>query len=201
MIFPIQDTSEVVEDEANTKSEDVGDSPPSHRTKITIDIPTVSKVSSVAKTAKAAKKFKRKGFVPNSCKTTTMDHSRALGILGFNSARALDKSSFNPKAVLDKAHFNKTMAIMKKKDEETEVDKNKFKQIQYSVRRKELSHDDQIRVIHEAYQFLLKKYNLGQNQTACEDIVSPFMELEMDDQTRKFQDDDGNEGMYVFCNF
>ena len=77
----------------------------------------------------------------------------------------------------------------------TKVCQNKFKQIQYSVRRKELSHDDQIRVIHEAYQFLLKKYNLGQNQTACEDIVSPFMELEMDDQTRKFQDDDGNEGM------
>ena len=31
----------------------------------------------------------------------------------------------------------------------------------YSFKRKELSPDDQIRVLHEAYQFLLKKHKIG----------------------------------------
>ena len=42
--------------------------------------------------------------------------------------------------------------------------------------------DDQIRRLHEAYQFLLKKYKLGEDPKATEALVSPFMKLEMDEK-------------------
>ena len=42
--------------------------------------------------------------------------------------------------------------------------------------------EDQIRQLHEAYQFLLKKYKLGEDSKATEALVSPFMKLEMDEK-------------------
>ena len=42
--------------------------------------------------------------------------------------------------------------------------------------------EDQIRQLHEAYQFLLKKYKLGEDAKATESLVSPFMKLEMDEK-------------------
>ena len=40
--------------------------------------------------------------------------------------------------------------------------------------------DDQIRLLHEAYQFLLKKHKLGEDPKAVASLVSPFMKLEME---------------------
>ena len=202
-IFPIQNEYEALEEVENTwnpvmavdpvdpKSdyEDEVDSPT--KVEMIVDIPSASKVS---KAKKAAKKLRRKGRVPKSCSTTTMDHSKALGILGFNSARVLDRSSFtNPKLVLDKAHFNKTMAIMKKKEEEAVDSKKKVKEIQYSFKRKEMTYDDQIRIIHEAYQFLLKKYNLGRDLSNYDEAISPFMKLASDEPEEKVSSVDKNE--------
>jgi len=67
--------------------------------------------------SKAAQKLKTtKGRIPKSCRTSTMDAAKALGILGFTSTRWLDMSSgLTPKQELDKAHFDKMMAITKKK--------------------------------------------------------------------------------------
>ena len=67
----------------------------------------------------------------------------------------------------------------------TEVDPNK-----YNFKRKELSPDDQIRVLHEAYQFLLKKHKLGEDprcpksesdqQNKKNALVSPFMKMSIE---------------------
>ena len=72
--------------------------------------------SGIAKASKVAQKLTTKGRIPKSCRATTMDLAKALGILGFNSTRWLDMSSgLSPKQELDKAHFEKMMNIMKKK--------------------------------------------------------------------------------------
>ena len=72
--------------------------------------------SGIAKASKVAAKLSTKGRIPKSCRATTMDLAKALGILGFNSTRWLDMSSgLSPKQELDKAHFEKMMNIMKKK--------------------------------------------------------------------------------------
>ena len=58
----------------------------------------------------------------------------------------------------------------------------------YNFKRKALSPDDEIRILHEAYQFLLKKYKLGESpRSSTSDeiqpakknnaLVSPFMKL------------------------
>ena len=118
-------------------------------------------------------------------------------------------SGLSPKEELDKAHFSKTMDIMKKKKQkvstiffmnkvnrcnklnlQNEEAKNKNKEkfgdgkskadLQInSFKRKEKSPDDQIRVLHEAYQFLLKKHKLG------EDPRSPHGLLAESDQSNK----------------
>ena len=74
-------------------------------------------LSGIMGMSKAAQKLKTtKGRIPKSCRTSTMDAAKALGILGFTSTRWLDMSSgLTPKQELDKAHFDKMMAITKKK--------------------------------------------------------------------------------------
>ena len=130
-----------------------------------------------------------------------MDLAKALGILGFNSTRWLDRSSFNPKAELDKAHFKKMMEIMDKKkaDEKGDNKKDKPPEIKYTVKgRKELTPDDQVRILHEAYQYLLKKYNLGVEQVSETPLVSPFMKLELDEPPKKYNygiEEDNDKGM------
>ena len=70
---------------------------------------------------------------------------------------------------------------------------NKSKAV-YSFRRKQLTTDDQIRLLHEAYQFLLKKYKLGEDPKAAQSLVSPFMQLELDPQEeiKDFEDSNDN---------
>merc|ERR1711884_404947 len=61
-----------------------------------------------------------KGRIPKSCRTSTMDAAKALGILGFTSSRWLDMSSgLTPKQELDKAHFSKMMEILKRKKKDS----------------------------------------------------------------------------------
>ena len=159
-------------------------------TEIKIDISTVSKV---AEAAKAAKKFKRKGHVPKSCRLAAMDLSKAHGILGFSGARWLNRSPFDSKAMLDKAHFNKTLEILKKKEAEAKESEEKIKEIEISAKRREMSHDDQIRTLHEAYQFLLKKNKWNGKQTTCMQAISPFMKSESDESVKNVTFEDGHE--------
>ena len=49
--------------------------------------------------------------------------------------------------------------------------------------------DDQIRLLHEAYQFLLKKHKLGEDPKAAASLVSPFMKLEMEPKIIKLKDE------------
>ena len=44
--------------------------------------------------------------------------------------------------------------------------------------------DDEIRILHEAYQFLLKKYKLGEDPKAAQSLVSPFMKLEVEEKSK-----------------
>ena len=71
----------------------------------------------MATVAKAAKRMgSQKGRIPKSCRATTMDVSKALGIMGFTSTRWLDYSSGkSPKQELDNAHFDKMMEINRRK--------------------------------------------------------------------------------------
>merc|ERR1712008_29756 len=81
-----------------------------------------------------------------------------------------------------------------KKVEEAKIVGNPYR------RKKEKTADDEIRILHEAYQFLLKRYNLGvdpKEDAEEKNLVSPFMKLEMD-EPKKVQveldlDDDNEE--------
>ena len=70
----------------------------------------------------------------------------------------------------------------------------------------ELTPDDEIRQLHEAYQFLLKKFNLGEALEEKQCLVSPFMKMSMDtdddwkfakekvqDESNENEDDKTNE--------
>lgn len=144
--------------------------------------------------SKAAKTLNKKiGKVPKSCRANTMDLSKAQAIMGFSSTRWLDKSAgFNPKDELDKAHFEKMMDIMKKKKNYVPP-KSPQVSNRNGMRRKQLTPDDECRVLHEAYQFLFRKYNLGEelqvtNEAAFQNgevppspgLISPFMKMELD---------------------
>ena len=76
----------------------------------------------------------------------------------------------------------------------------------YNFKRKELSPDDQIRVLHEAYQFLLKKHKLGEDprnprsphgsstesdQPKKNALVSPFMKLSIEKE--EVEDEEGQQ--------
>merc|ERR1711997_1411659 len=174
--------------------------------------PNEASFSGLSKKVKIAATLNR-GKVPKSCRATTMDLAKAMGILGFTSSRWLDMSSgFTPKQELDKAHFAKMMEILKRKkknsaSEETEgkktrkksqVDEHgntkhekgekKVEEVKTGGnpyrQKKEKTTDDEIRILHEAYQFLLKRYNLGvdpKEEAEEKNLVSPFMKLEVDE--------------------
>jgi len=152
-----------------------------------------SNMAGILGITKAAKKLNSNiGKVPKSCRANTMDLSKAQAIMGFSSTRWLDKSAgFNPKDELDKAHFEKMMDIMKKKKAYVPP-KSPQVSNRNGMRRKQLTPDDECRVLHEAYQFLFRKYNLGevlevQNSDAfggevppSPGLISPFMKMELD---------------------
>ena len=55
-------------------------------------------------------------------------------------------------------------------------------------KRKQLTADDEVRQLHEAYQFMLKKYGLGEtpkNSVSENPMISPFMKLTLDDDVPK----------------
>ena len=86
---------------------------------------------------------------------------------------------------------------MDKKKAMAKEAKNKSKEIEYNYnKRRELTPDDQIRILHEAYQFLLKKYNLGQELVPDTPLVSPFMKLVLDETVKEVlvQDENNNKG-------
>jgi len=59
-------------------------------------------------------------------------------------------------------------------------------------RKKEKTADDEIRILHEAYQFLLKRYNLGEDpkkEAEEKNLISPFMKLEMDEPKKVIEID------------
>jgi len=87
-----------------------------------------------------------------------MDLNRALRVMGYTSSKEfLDTSkdpTKNPKEELQKKHFVQSMALFQKKakaqEEKTAALRNK----------KQISADDEVRLLHEAYQFLVRKYHL-----------------------------------------
>ena len=95
-----------------------------------------------------------------------MDIPRALGILGIEDTQFIFKSELSPKEELDIAHKSKMKLLLDKKKEERAATKGKKKRRKkYRNRykkRKNMTTDDEFRILHEAYQFLLWKYNLGQ---------------------------------------
>ena len=81
---------------------------------------------------------------------------------------------------------NKKQSIEKEKSngdksEESKPTKEDVRS-KYNFKRKALTPDDEIRILHEAYQFLLKKYKLGEDPKAAAALVSPFMKLEMEEK-------------------
>ena len=76
----------------------------------------------------------------------------------------------------------------------------------YGRVQKELTPDDEIRQLHEAYQFLLKKFSLGETMEEKQCLISPFMKMSMEtdedwklakqkvqDNTNENEDDKANE--------
>lgn len=60
----------------------------------------------------------------------------------------------------------------------------------YGSKKKVLSADDEIRILHEAYQFLLKKHKLGSTSesprgSVSDSLVSPFMKLSSSEEKPK----------------
>jgi len=106
---------------------------------------------------------------PKKCRTFNMELAKALGILGFQNTRWMETSKHTgvtPKQILDQAHFSKTISIHKQRvKEEKELEENggKPKEVVYGKVSKKLSFDDQTRQLHEAYQFLIKRYKLQED--------------------------------------
>ena len=126
-----------------------------------------------------------------------MDLPKALGILGFEDTQWLSKSELTPKEELDNAHHVKMMALLEKKKEEAKESNDKSKNPKKYGRRKrkELRADDEFRILHEAYQFLLKKYNLGTN------IVSeaPSIKTALDQVLKEATDDKSDGNFILLC--
>ena len=65
----------------------------------------------------------------------------------------------------------------------------------YGRGKKKLTPDDEIRILHEAYQFLLKKFKLGESprgSTSDTPLVSPFMKLDVEPPPKPIDLDDEN---------
>ena len=111
--------------------------------------------------------------------------TRAMGVLGFSSTRWAEKTKGkNPKEELDKAYFNKMMQIQKRKDQlgkerENEVERRAMS-ANYGRVKTELAPDDENRELQEAYQFLLKKFELSNETQEKQSLISPFMQMTMD---------------------
>ena len=105
-----------------------------------------------------------------------MDIPRALGILGIEDTQTIFTSDLSPKEELDIAHKSKMKVLLEKKNKELKSIKKKEeraaqrgekkKRKRYRSRykkRKNMTIDDEFRILHEAYQYLLWKYDLGQH--------------------------------------
>lgn len=131
-------------------------------------IPMPTSLAAVTGMAKAKKnlttKVKRRAGQPK------MDTNKAMSVMNFSSTREfMDRSSgMDPKKELDKKHFDNMMKIVKRKREESKADDGK-QDYAKQFRKKKLTAEDEVRVLHEAYQFLLRKFNLG--STGGEDEV------------------------------
>lgn len=166
-VFAMSLPTEKAEDSGSEASEEVEATPETHKvTKATTGPPATDKAGkktfvTVAKTA--AKMSTNKPRISK----TKMDLAKALGILGFNSTRWLDASSgLDPKTELDKQHFIQMMEIIKRKKTAAKEKKAVEAGVDTGLRlkkRQPKSADDEVRVLHEAYQFLLKKYRLGEH--------------------------------------
>ena len=144
-------------------------------------------INKLVKKANAAKNISLLGQVPQKGNTFNMELAKALGILGFQNTRWMETSKHTgvtPKQILDQAHFSKTISIHKQRvninllfwgkikicftfqvKEEKELEENggKPKEVVYGKVSKKLSFDDQTRQLHEAYQFLIKRYKLQED--------------------------------------
>ena len=124
-----------------------------------------------------------------------MDLPKALGILGFEDTQWLLKPETSPKEELVNAHNKKMKTLIEKKKEEARESNNtkkkKKKKYRYSRRRKQMTADDEFRILHEAYQFLLKKFNLGQDLTMDDSIMKI-------DQSVNSEDSDSSEGIFDY---
>ena len=170
---PKEEEEKEPEDDNNPQVSENQDDKKAHMKKLTL----------AANKAKATKNISLIGRVPKSCRTFNMELAKALGILGFTNMRWMEtckKSGITPKQVLDQAHFSKTMMINKQRvsfllwifqpklwfwfqmKAEEEMENNEGK-VQNFGTLKKMSFDDQVRQVHEAYQFLIKKYKLQES--------------------------------------
>ena len=84
-----------------------------------------------------------------------MDLSKALAMMGFGTARIVDPSGErDAHCELNNALSRQMEAFEKKKKKTIEVEKNEQRKKQLADKLR-----DDIRTMHEAYQFLAKKYN------------------------------------------
>lgn len=114
-----------------------------------------------------------------------MDLNRALRIMGYTSSKEfLDTSkdpTKDPKQELQKKHFVQSMALFAKKTKAQE-DKSTFRN------KKQISADDEVRLLHEAYQFLVRKYHLQSDTTISNDDKSK--KSKGDEKMETGEDDD-----------
>ena len=86
-----------------------------------------------------------------------MDAAKALSIMGFTSARALDQSGGNDAIVELNVALSKRMELFERK-KRMAIEKGKLQKPEVQVNPLADKARDELRTLHEAYQFLSKKY-------------------------------------------
>jgi len=124
-------------------------------------VPMPTSLAAVTGMAKAKKQITNK--VKRRAGQPKMDTNKAMSVMNFSSTREfMDRSSgLDPKKELDKKHFDNMMKIVKRKKDESKADDGKKEDYAKQFRKKKLTAEDEVRILHEAYQFLLRKFNLG----------------------------------------
>ena len=112
-----------------------------------------------------------------------MDLSKALAMMGFGTARIVDPSGErDSQDALNNALSRQMEAFEKKKKKTVEGEKNEQRKKQLADKLR-----DDIRTMHEAYQFLAKKYNSDKERLQEKQMqVSEVLHEETDEEDEVF---------------
>ena len=120
-----------------------------------------------------------------------MDVGKALSIMGFTSARALDQSGGNDAISELNAALSKRMDVFEKKKR---IAIEKGKKIPGAQKNPDADKArDELRTLHEAYQFLSKKYIRHMKKRQEQKLCAKMMSINLDEDEWNIEEDDDYE--------